>query len=160
MVPKTELKAWRLQTEERHMKIKGKRRTITALVLRNEHGLVKRVAKSPSEQAELKRWYRNYNKTTRTEDLPASKTLRRKLGLIIGKLKKRGFIYRELCYGTTWNKKTGKREYKRMEVFKATPWTQRERGRIWYFFKAHMPKSNLGIYVIQQNKLYMYPLNR
>jgi hypothetical protein len=109
--------------------------------------------------AELKRLYRKYNVETRTEDLPASKKLRKKLALIVDKLKRRGFIYREICYGTTLDRKTGKRQYRRIEVFKATPWTRRERGRIHYFFKEHVAKSNLGIYVIHHNKLYAYPFN-
>jgi len=152
LIPK--LKVWRLQYEERH--VKG--RTIRVLVLRNEHGTIRRVAKSVFEEADLKRWYLKYNKTTRTEDLPVSKRLREKLALVKRKLREQGFIYRELCFGTTRNRKTGKWDYKRVEVFKASPWTRRERQRIWYFFKVHIPKENLGIYVIRQNKLYRYPV--
>ncbi len=72
----------------------------------------------------------------------------------------RGFIYREIRFGTLWNRKTGEWDYRRVEVFKATPWTQRERQRIWGFFKAHRPKQNLGIFVIHENKLYMYPVEK
>jgi hypothetical protein len=79
-----------------------------------------------------------------------------KLALAKRKLMKQGFIYREICFGTTINRKTGKQEYKRAEVFKATRWTRRERQSIWYFFKVHMPKQNLGIFVIHRNKLYMW----
>lgn len=136
-----------------------KGRTMRVLVLRDEHGALKRVAKSIPEQAELKRWYQIYNKRTRTEELPVSKKLRMKLTLVIGKLKKQGFVYRELCYGIVRDRRTGKREYRRMEVFKATPWTRRERFRIWSFFKEHVPKNNLGIYVIHQNKLYRRPIS-
>jgi hypothetical protein len=153
------LNVWRLQAEKRYVRIKGERQAIIALVLRDQHGKVKQVAKDSFEQARLKRWYRLYNQRTKTEDLPVSKKLRKEIASVKRKLMKEGFTHRELCYGTTLNRRTGEREYKRMEVFKKTAWTRRERGRIWYFFKAHMPRSSLGIYVIKQNKLYMYPLD-
>lgn len=152
------LNIWRLQSEKRYVKINGKGQSITVLALRNQHGILKGVTKDPSEQSELRKWYRKYNRTIKTEDLPTSKKLRKKLTLIIGDLRERGFIHREICFGTARNRKTGKHQYKRMEVLKATPWTRRERHRIWNFFKIHVPKSNLGIYVLHQNKLYMYPI--
>jgi hypothetical protein len=152
------LKAWRLQPEKRYAKLNGRREVIDALVLRNQNGIVRRVAKSLSEQAELKSWYRNYNRTTRTEDLVVSKTLKRKIIAIRDKLSKEGFIYREICFGTARNIETGKQEYKRIEVFKMTPWTRRERQHIWFWFKIHMRKSNIGIFAIHKDKLYLYPL--
>ena len=95
MAPK--LKVWRLQSEERHVK----ERAIRVLVLRDEHGAVKRVAKSISEEAELKRWYRNYNHRTKTEESPVSKKLREKLASAKRRFREQGFSHGMSCYGTT-----------------------------------------------------------
>jgi hypothetical protein len=122
-------------------------------VLRDWHGKVRRVAKSTEEQKELRRWYEQYNKTTKSQDLPVSPKLRKKIALTVNDLMKRGFKYRQLIYGTRLNEKTDKWEYKRMEVFKGTPWTQKERQRIWVFFKWNIPKDNIGIYVIHNKKM-------
>lgn len=148
------LNVWRLETEKRQ--VDG--HPVRVLVLRDQHGTVKRVAESYFEREEVKKWWRNYNRRIRIEDLPVSKRLRKKLTTIIEKLRREGFIYREISVGTTRNRKTGKREYKRIEVFKQTPWTRAEFFRIHEFFKKHIIKSNLGIFLVRDNKLYMHPI--
>jgi len=54
-------------------------------------------------------------------------------------------------------------EYKRIEVFKEIPWRRHEVARMWGFFKRHIPKDNLVIYVIRNNNLekpfLKHPLN-
>lgn len=153
MTPK--LNVWRLQSE--------KRRGITVLVLRDQHGNVKQVAKGLSEQAKLKKWWEIYNKTIKTQELPVSKKLRRKLASDIDDFRKRGFIHSIINYGIRLNRKTGKREYKRMEVLKATPWTHDTVAKVRKFFKLHPPKSNLGVYAYHgeppNDTIYMHPPN-
>ena len=152
------LNVWRLQHEKRYVKVSGERQPITVLALRNPHDILRRAAREPSEQDKLKRLYRLYNWRTRTEDLPASKKLKKELHSVIEDLKKRGFIHPRICYGIAKNRKTGERQYKRAIILKATPWTRPERGCISDFFWEHIPKSNLGIYVYHNNKLYTYPV--
>jgi len=73
-------------------------------------------------------------------------------------LRREGFIYRKVCFGTTRNRETGKEEYKRIEVFKRSRWTRAEWFRMDEYFKRHISKGNLAIFVIQGDKLYAYPL--
>jgi len=137
--------------------VKG--RTIKVLVLRDERGAVKRVAKSKIEQDKLLEWYEAYNKKLRIEELPVSKELRKKLTLIVDNVRKHGFFHRVIFYGITRNKVTNESQYKRHEIFKSTPWDAVEMIRVKSFFKSHIPKSNLGIYYYDNHKLYMYPLD-
>jgi len=152
------LNVYRLIPELRTVTVEDQKKRVSVLVLKDEHGLEKRVAVGFFQKNELRKWYRNYNKKTRTEDLPASKKFKKQVVSAIADAKRRGFTHRHLFYGMLRNRKTGKYEYKRMEVFKASAWTQRERGRIFEFFKKHPPKSSLGIFVFSGNKLYMHSL--
>lgn len=145
---------WRLETEKRQRKDGS----IRVLVLKDLEGKVQRVAESFFEREEVRKWWRNYNRSLSIEELPASKRLRKKLKLMIGNLRREGFIYREVCFGTYRNWETGKHEYKRIEIYKETRWTRAEFFRISEFFKRHVLKESLGIFVINNNKLYMYPI--
>jgi ribosomal protein L18E len=151
------LNVLRLQKERRYKKIKGKRHLTTILAVRDQDDTLVSYATTESEENDLRNWYEKYNKETPTEKLPISKKVRREITAIKRNLKKRGFIHSITSYGTARNKKTGKWEYKRMEIFKATPWTTEDRRNIRNFFKTRTPKSNLAIFVLHQNKLYMHP---
>ena len=107
----------------------------------------------------MRRFWREYNEAIKTEDLPTSKELRQKLALLFRDLKKKGFTHSKIFYGVVKHRKTSKGEYKRIHVFKATPWTVPEKILICDFFKTHIPKTNLGIYVYHHRRLYTYPLN-
>jgi hypothetical protein len=155
---KAKLNVWRLQSEWRLEDSPLGRVGYEVLVLRDERGAEIGVARSVFEKDQLKKRYQRYNKVTRTEDLPVSKKLRAQLAFVIGNLKRRGFIYREICFGNVKNRRTGKWEYKRAEIFKATPWTRLERFRIVELFRTHQLKHNLGIFVVRDRKLYVYPI--
>jgi hypothetical protein len=140
------------------VKIKGERRAIRVLVLRDPHNKSRRVAKTQFEKATLVQWYADYNSLIKTEEIPFSKKLREKLGLIAGNLRERGFIHSFVCYGTTRDKKTNQPQYKRLEILKATPWGSSEIKLVNFFFKTHIPENNLAFYVYDNRKLYTYPI--
>lgn len=146
------LKAMRLQYERRN----AKGRKIRVLALRDQHGTLKRVARSKSEQDELEEWWQDYNRKLKFEELPVSKKLRTELALVRENLRKQGFIYSHLWYGTTKRKGTRKSQYKYLIIFKATRWTAIEAARVTAFFRRHIPKTDLGIFVYHNKKLHMW----
>lgn len=155
MTPK--LNVLKLQTERRYEKIEGKRRLVEVLVLRDQQNAVIQIAKTPLEQTRLKRSYRQYSLLNKAEELPVQKQARNKLAITIANLRERGFTYSYIRHGTTRNKKTGRTQYKRIEIFKATPWTYPEKTYIRNYFRFHIPVSNLTVFVYHNHKLYTTP---
>jgi len=86
-----------------------------------------------------------------------SKALRLKLASQRKWLREHGFIHSHLWFGTTVNRVTHERLYKHLVIFKATPWTAIEIVRMDSFFRRHIPKNDLGVYVIYKEKLLMLP---
>ena len=158
MRPNSKLNVWRLVPEQRIVTIEGQKQILDLLVLRDEHGVEKRAASDFFGKQELQKWYRDYNRKTKTEDLPASKQVRKRVALAIADLKRRGFTQRHYFYRNIWNRKKRIWEYKRWEVITPTPWKQRERGRCYEFFKTRSPNNNLTLFVLSGNKLYMQPI--
>jgi hypothetical protein len=141
------------------MKVEGKRRKVSVLVIRDEHGKVIRVAKSEEEKRELRSEYDKYNKNKKTQDLPVSKTLRRKITSTVAILKEHGFTHSLILYRSGTEKKTGKPLYKRMEIFKKTRWTRPEVRAFWLVFRDSVPKDDIFICVLQGKKLSKVRLN-
>lgn len=129
------------------------------LVLRNAYGRKLGVANTPDEKKELRRRYERFNKTTRTQDLPASPGLRRKIASTVAVLKRHGFTYSLMLYRVRMEKKTSKPDYQRIEIFKATPWTRSWVKAVWVIFKDNIPKDNIVIYVMRGKKLFKVRLN-
>jgi hypothetical protein len=129
------------------------------LVLRNAYGRKLAIANTADEKKELRRRYERYNKTTRTQDLPASPRLRRKIASRIAFLKKQGFTYSLMLYRVRMEKKTSKPEYQRIEFFKATRWTRHEVKTLWLFFNDNIPKDNIVLCVLRGKKLFKVRLN-
>lgn len=69
-------------------------------------------------------------------------------------LKKHGFTHSLILYRTGTEKKTGKPVYKRMEIFKATPWRRNEVRGMWVIFKDNILKDNIVICVMRGRKLF------
>ena len=101
-------------------------------------------------------FWEKYNAKLKFEELPSSKALREKLASQRKWLMKQGFIYGHIWCGTTINRVTHERRYKHLVIFKATPWTAVEIVRMDSFFHRHIPKTDLGIFVFHNKKLYMY----
>ena len=95
----------------------------------------------------------------RTQEIPVSKTLRRRIAYSIAVLKKHGFPYSLILYRTLTRKKIGKGTYKRMEVFKATPWKRDEVRRMWVIFKDNIFRDDIVICVLRGRKLSKVRLN-
>ena len=72
----------------------------------------------------LRRRYKKYNEEHKLEQLLAVRRLKDHVRRIKANVRKRGFIKQLSIYGITRNKETGKRVYRRYEIFKAYPWTQ------------------------------------
>ena len=144
---KPKLNVWRLARETR---LVNGVPAISVLTLRDEHGKVVRTASTRSEEEELERWWRAYDRKKRIEDLPVSKTLRKRLHAAIVRMNKRGFKYRMGFGGMRVNPEKGGWEYCRWEVYKTTPWRQSDRLYFSGFFRRHSPKENLGLFYITQ----------
>jgi hypothetical protein len=108
------------------------------LVLRDEHGKLRLVTKDPCQERRI------INLGARIKLDP--QTCR--------SIMRRGFKHSIVCGGILRNPVTGEREYRRYQIFKAEKWTRREVGRIYTFFKRHVPKERIGFYVLHNGNLY------
>jgi hypothetical protein len=120
--------------------VQYKRRNIIKqrLVLRDEHGKVRVVAKDPCQERRI------VTLGARVKVDP--ETCR--------SIVRRGFKHTLICGGILRNRVTGEREYRRYQVFKADRWTRREVGRIYTFFERNVPKERIGFYVLHNGNLY------
>ena len=157
---KIKLNVWRLARETR---LVNGVPAISVLTLRDEHGKVVRTASTRSEEEELERWWRAYDRKKRIEDLPVSKTLRKRLHAAIVRMNKRGLKYRMGFGGMRVNSERGGWEYCRWEVYKATKWTKSEYLRMNALFYGRYVKEPFGLFYITwkdgHDKLLRYRLN-
>jgi hypothetical protein len=152
-----ELNAWRLRTERHYEKDRGKRHLFTVVRLWDENGALIGLAQNTTSQNRLWNKWLDHNQEIPTEELPVSKELRREVAAIMLDAKKRGFPYRYTLHATARNKKTGEHRYGRYEIFKATPWARETKRGVRGFFNRHMPRSNIGIFVYHEDKLFAWP---
>jgi len=108
------------------------------LVLRDEHGKIRAVAKDPCQER-------------RIITLGARIKLDPKT---CQSIRRRGFKHSIICGGIRRNRVTGEREYCRWQIFKAEKWTRFEFGRTHTFFKRHPPKKRVGFYILHDGNLY------
>jgi hypothetical protein len=108
------------------------------LVLRDERGKVRVVAKDPCQERKIVTLGARVKVDTET-----CRSIRR-----------RGFKHSIICGGILRNQVTGEREYRRYQVFKVDKWTRREVGRIYTFFKRNVPQERIGFYVLHNGNLY------
>jgi len=113
------LNVWRLVRETR---LVNGVPAINVLTLRDPRGKIMRTASTRSEEEELEKWWRAYEKKTNIEDIPVSKTLRKRLHAAIVRLNKLGFKYRMRFGGWRRNLERGGWEYCRWQAYKTTPW--------------------------------------
>jgi hypothetical protein len=142
---KIKLNVWRLTRETR---IIDGSVAVNVLTLRDPHGKVMRTARSKAEEEELESWWKAYERKIRIEDLPVSKTLRKRLRSAIMRLKKRGFKYRMSFGGVRVNPERGGWEYCRWEVYKATPWKRSEYERMNGLFYGRYVKERIGLFYV------------
>lgn len=152
-------KVWRLQKElvtvpfsketgvKAHMEMK--------YVLRDKHGYRRKVAKTPEEEFLLLKWYEKYNVGKRLEQLLAVRRLKDHVRRIKASVRKRGFTKQLSIYGITKNVETGKRVYRRYEIFKAYPYTQYEVAALHRLFRGNPPRSQAGVFIYHNDKLYV-----
>lgn len=148
-------KVWRLSWDNtgKINKETGKRTPV--LVLRDKRGRIIKRADNVLDQASLKKWYEKYNMHERLESLIKSRKLKEAIRLTKRRVRTRGFKYQMSFYGITINEKTRRRQYRRYEVFKATPWLPDEAGFLHKFFKEHRPKSIAGVFILHNGSLFV-----
>jgi hypothetical protein len=146
-------KVWRLQPEKRVYTRKGKKKKYRVWCLRDKEGHIVRVARKPEDVYRLRKRYKKYNEEHKLEQLLAVRRLKDHVRRIKAGVRKRGFIKQLSIYGITKNKETGKRVYRRYEIFKAVQWTQQEVAAIHDFFKKSPPLSHAGIFIYHNDKL-------
>jgi hypothetical protein len=108
------------------------------LVLRDEHGKIRVVAKDPCQERRI------ITQGARIKVDPET----------CQSIVRRGFKHSLICGGIRRNPVTGEREYHRYQIFKAEKWTRHEFGRTHTFFKRHLPKERIGFYVLHNGNLY------
>ena len=108
------------------------------LVLRDEHGKMRVVTKDPCQERKIITLGGRIKVDPKT----------------CQSIRRRGFKHSILCGGILRNPATGEREYRRYQIFNAEKWTRREVGRMYAFFKRHLPKERIGFYVLHNGNLY------
>jgi hypothetical protein len=140
-------KVWRIGWEKRkHGKV---------LVLRDKTGRIRKVAHDKLEESRLNRWYEKYNMKERLETLLDNKKLKQHVKRVKRRIRRKGFTHQISLYGNHVNPRTGRKTYRRYEIFHDDKWTQDEVAFIHQWFKTHVPKSRAGVFVFYQNKLYV-----
>lgn len=144
-------KVWRLQNELHNGKY--------GLVLRDKHGYIRKIAKTTEEETLLLKWYEKYSVGKRLEQLLAVRRLKDHVRRIKASVRKRGFIKQLSIYGISKNLDSGKRVYRRYEIFKATSYTQAEVKALHNvfnnMFRGNPVKSQAGVFIYHNDKLYV-----
>jgi hypothetical protein len=128
---------------------------IELLVLRDKSGKIREIARDDNDKARLTKWYEKYNMKERLERLLETRALKEHVRKVKQRIRRRGFTYQISLYGITKNPKTGVRQYRRYEIFKAYKWTPDEVGFMHDFFKSHVPVSKAGLFIYHEGKLYV-----
>lgn len=144
-------KVWRLQRERHRIGHEIK----NVFVLRDKHGYIRKIAKSREEEISLVKWFERYNVKARLDQLLAVRRLKEHVRRIKQNVRERGFTKQLSIYGITKNLDSGKRVYRRYEIFKADKWTQQEVTALHNFFKRSPPTSQAGVFIYHNNKLYV-----
>jgi hypothetical protein len=58
-------------------------------------------------------------------------------------------------WGIFRNPETGRREYRRTEVYKAFKWTRQEVARLYFFFKKQVSRSRGAVFAFHNDRLYL-----
>lgn len=148
-------KVWRLQQERRTYHTKKKKKKYKVWCLRDKDGRIRKVARTPEAIYLLRKWYEAYNAESRLEQLLAVRKLKEHVRKIKQHVRARGFVKQLSIYGITKNQETGKRVYRRYEIFKAEKWTRQEVSSIHDFFKNSPPTSHAGIFIFFNNRFYV-----
>jgi len=109
------------------------------LVLRDENGRIRAVANGPCQERQIL-------------------TLGARIKLdpnTCRSIKRRGFKHSIIQTGIYRNPALGSREYRRYQIFKATPYTHDDICLLHHFFKRNVPKERIGFYVWHNGKLYV-----
>jgi len=109
------------------------------LILRDEYGRIRAATKGPCQERQIL-------------------TLGARIKLdpnTCRSIKRRGFKHSLIQTGIYRNPALGSREYRRYQIFKATPYTHDEIRILHNFFKRNVPKERIGFYVWHNGKLYV-----
>jgi hypothetical protein len=150
-----QFKVWKLKLETHVSRYKPEKIYETRLVLRDKNGRIRKVAHNENEAHTLQQWYEKYNREERLDTLLKTREIKKAVRKIKAKTRKRGFKYQLCIYGIYKNPKNGNREYRRYEIFKATPFTNWDGAKLTTFFKRNIPKSPAGVYIWHNQKLYV-----
>jgi len=96
---------------------------------------------------------RHGGKFSRT--LTEARRLKRYVATARQRMAARGFTFPLAISGVLRNRETGRREYRRIELYKASEWTRREVAWLHRFFKRHIPRSRGAVFAFHNNKLYL-----
>jgi hypothetical protein len=146
-------KVWRLSHEWRTTRAKSNgvwvyNRSLK-FVLRDPDGYVRKVAKNAIEEADLKKWYKNYNSESQLENLVADEKLKEHISEVKSRVRNRGYIKRIVFCGIYKDPLTGENGYRRYEVFKRERWKRKEVARLHYCFKCHLPRPGAAIFMFE-----------
>jgi hypothetical protein len=144
---------WRLQTENWHP-LKGETERSSPLVLRDRKGHIRAIARTEYDKAKLTDYYHRHHSSKTLEKAVKGAELKERVRKLKERVRRQGFRFQMSIWGTARNKETGRKYYRRYEVFKADQWTPFEFGRIHKILNEHHLKSNAGVLVLHNNKLY------
>jgi hypothetical protein len=100
-------------------------------------------------------WCEDEDETERARRVIEARSLKRYMATARQRMAARGFTFPLTHWGIVRNPKTGRREYRRIEIYKRSEWTRREVVPLLYYFKRHLLPSRGAVFASHNNKLYL-----
>jgi hypothetical protein len=136
---------------------RGSRRKQKVLTLRDRKGQIRAVARTESEQKDLRRYWNKHYGKQRLEVAVAGSRLKELVRKLKQEARDRGFTYQMSVWGMTTNTRTGEKNYRRYEIFKAEKWRGDEWAAVKDLLRDHPLKTRAGVFIYDSNKLYAFP---
>lgn len=119
------------------------------MVLRDENGRYRGIAKNAEEQKQLKRLHKQHNAFQPLENLLKREDLKEHVRQMKARIRERGCRERITICGVRRNSETGKSEYRHYEFFKRERWRRAEVLALRTLIKTHVPNSRAGVFIFE-----------
>jgi hypothetical protein len=125
------------------------------VTVKNRDGNVRKSVSYNYDDDRLWAWCEDEDETERARRVVEARSLKRYMAKARQRMAARGFTHRIAFCGIYRNPETGRREYRRTEVYKAFKWTRQEVAFLYYFFKKHVSRSRGAVFAFHNDKLYV-----
>jgi hypothetical protein len=125
------------------------------VTVKNRDGNVQKSTSYNYDDDRLWAWCEDEDERERARRVIEARWLKRYMATARQRMAARGFTFRLTISGILRNRETGRREYRRIELYKASKWRRQEVARLYFFFKRHIPRSRGAVFAFHNNSLYL-----